>query len=42
MKKPEEIAALRAKMIDHLEAAPALADDTQDGTGGLHDRAGAG
>jgi DNA-binding ferritin-like protein len=32
MKSPEEIAHLRSKMIEHLEAALALADETGDGT----------
>jgi hypothetical protein len=34
MKSPEEKARLRAKMIEHLEAALALADETGDGTTG--------
>jgi hypothetical protein len=34
MKSPEEIARLRSKMIEHLEAALALADETGDGTTG--------
>ena len=34
MKTPEEISQLRAKMIEHLEAALAIADETQDGTAG--------
>ena len=32
MRKPEEIAAVRSKMIDHLELA--LSDETQDGVAG--------
>jgi hypothetical protein len=31
---PEKIAALRAKLMDHLEAALALADETKDGVVG--------
>jgi hypothetical protein len=34
MTKPEEIAARRAKIIEHLEAALALADPTADGVAG--------
>jgi hypothetical protein len=34
MKSPDEIARLRSKMIEHLEAALALADKTGDGTAG--------
>lgn len=34
MKTPEEVAGLRAKMIEHLEAALALADETGDGMPG--------
>lgn len=34
MKTPEEIAQLRIKMIEHLEAALALADKTRDGLTG--------
>jgi hypothetical protein len=34
VKTPDEIAALRMKMIEHLEAALALADETQDGMAG--------
>jgi hypothetical protein len=32
MKTPEQITELRAKMIEYLEAAIALADETQDST----------
>lgn len=35
MKTAEEIAALRNKMIEHLEAALAIADETKDGTSGF-------
>jgi hypothetical protein len=35
MKSPDEIAPLRAKMIEHLETALALADETQDRTAGF-------
>jgi hypothetical protein len=31
---PEKIAALRAKLMEHLEAAQALADETKDGVVG--------
>ena len=34
MKSPEEIERFRAKMIEHLEAALALADETGDGAAG--------
>ncbi len=34
MEKQAEIAAKRAKMIEHLEAALALADKTADGVAG--------
>ena len=34
MRTPEETAALRAKMMEHLEAALAIADETDDGTVG--------
>jgi uncharacterized phage-like protein YoqJ len=34
MRSPEEITKLRNKMIEHLEAALAIADETQDGTPG--------
>lgn len=34
MDKPNEITAKRLKMIEHLEAALALADETQDGVAG--------
>jgi uncharacterized phage-like protein YoqJ len=34
MKTPEHIATKRQKMIEHLEAALALADETKDGTAG--------
>jgi hypothetical protein len=34
MKTPEEIDRFRTKMIEHLEAALALADETGDGTAG--------
>jgi hypothetical protein len=34
MKPPEEIDRFRTKMIEHLEAALALADETGDGTAG--------
>jgi hypothetical protein len=34
MKSPEEIDRFRTKMIEHLEAALALADETRDGTAG--------
>jgi hypothetical protein len=34
MTKPEEIAARRAKMIEHLETAQALADKMADGVAG--------
>jgi hypothetical protein len=34
MKSEEEINSLRSKMIEHLEAALALADETADGTPG--------
>lgn len=33
-KSPDEIARLRSKMVEHLEAALALADETSDGTVG--------
>jgi DNA-binding ferritin-like protein len=32
MHKPDKIKELRAKMIEHLESAIALADETQDST----------
>lgn len=35
MKSPEQITELRNKMIEHLEAALAIADETQDGTPGF-------
>jgi hypothetical protein len=31
MRSPDEIAGLRSKMIEHLEAALALADESGDG-----------
>ena len=34
MKTPEEIDRFRTKMIEHLEAALALTDETGDGTAG--------
>lgn len=34
MHSPEKIKLLRAKMIEHLDAAQALADETQDTTTG--------
>jgi hypothetical protein len=34
MRTPEEIAQLRSKMIEHMEAALALADETGDSTAG--------
>jgi len=34
MPNPEEIAAMRVKMVEHLEAALALADETKDGVAG--------
>jgi hypothetical protein len=34
MKTPEEIAAMRAKMIEHFEATLAVADETRDGAAG--------
>jgi hypothetical protein len=34
MKSPEDIDRFRTKMIEHLEAALALTDETGDGTAG--------
>jgi len=34
MRTPEEIRAVRAKMLEHLEAALALADETKSSTAG--------
>jgi len=34
MKTPDEISRLRSQMLEHLEAALALADETGDGTAG--------
>ena len=34
MRSPEEIAALRLKAIEHLEAALAITDETSDGAAG--------
>lgn len=34
MHSPEKIKELRAKMIEHLDAAQALADETRDSTTG--------
>jgi hypothetical protein len=34
MHRPEKIKELRGKMIEHLEAAQALADETRDSTTG--------
>jgi aryl carrier-like protein len=31
---PERTSQLREKMLEHLEAAPAIADETQDGEAG--------
>jgi hypothetical protein len=38
MNRPEEIARLRAKMIEHLEAALALADEKRRCGDRIHDR----